>query len=152
MAIVVNGAVLDWYQESVYMNGTAVSTPDSPGDVYFNGTRVFGLTSPVFSSETTISTLNLAPDSSDIENWVSGLTSEITDAFHSHGYTQGPGTDTTYTMYLKEGYRWVTSDGTFVGTASPGTSVAAYSGKSVTGFNTSHNGGASGTLRRDDGI
>lgn len=152
MAIVVNGAVLDWYQESVYMNGTAVSTPDSPGDVYFNGTRVFGLTSPVFSSETTISTLNLAPDSSDIENWVSGLTTEITDAFHSHGYTQGPGTDTTYTAYLKEGYRVVSSDGTFTGTASPGTQVNWYSGKSVTGVNTSHNGGTSSTIRRDDGI
>ena len=150
MAIVFNGAVLDWYQESVYMNGTAVSTPDSPGDVYFNGTRVFGLTSPAFSSETTIMSGGLAPDSADIENMLS--TFQSLDAFHSQGYTQGPGTDTTYTVYVKEGYRVVSSDGTFTGTASPGTQVNFYSGRTVTGINTSHNGGTSFTVRRDNGV
>ena len=54
MAIVFNGAVLDWYEEAMYMNGTDISTPDSQGDVYFNGTRVFGLSSTGFRSETTI--------------------------------------------------------------------------------------------------
>jgi len=153
MAIVVNGAVLDWYSESVYMNGTAVSTPDSPGDVYFNGTRVFGLTSPVFTSETELYSFGLAPDSSNFENTiVPALASTYAEAFHSQSYTQGPGQDSTYTVYLKEGYRMVTSDGTFTGTASPGTSVALYEGKTVTGANTSHNGGTSVSLRRDDGI
>ena len=150
MAIVFNGTTLNWYTHTITFDGSTVSSPNDPGTVTFDGTTVHGLTG--FSSETTLTTLSLAPDSSDIENWVSALTTEITDAFHSHGYTQGPGTDTRYTMYLKEGYRWVTGDGTFVGTASPGTSVVAFSGQSVTGFNTSHNGGVTGTLRRDDGI
>jgi hypothetical protein len=150
MAIVFDGTTLNWYTHTITFDGSTVSSPNDPGTVTFDGTTVHGLTG--FSSETTLTTLGLAPDSSDIENWVSALTTEITDAFHSHGYTQGPGTDTRYTMYLKEGYRWVTGDGTFVGTASPGTSVVAYSGQSVTGFNTSHNGGVSGTLRRDNGV
>ncbi len=150
MAIVFNGTTLNWYTHTITFNGSTVSSPNDPGTVTFDSTTVHGLNG--FSSETTLTTLSLGPDSSDIENWVSALTTEITDAFHSHGYTQGPGTDTRYTMYLKEGYRWVTGDGTFVGTASPGTSVVAYSGQSVTGFNTSHNGGVTGTLRRDDGI
>ena len=150
MAIVFDGTTLEWYTHTITFDGSTVSSPDDPGTVTFDGTTVHGLTG--FSSETTLTTLSLAPDSNDIESWVSGLTTEITDAFHSHGYTQGPGTDTRYTMYLKEGYRWVTGDGTFVGSASPGTAVYAYSGKSITGFNTSHNGGVSGTLRRDDGV
>ena len=150
MAIVFDGTTLEWYTHTITFDGSTVSSPDDPGTVTFDGTTVHGLTG--FSSETTLTTLSLAPDSNDIESWVSGLTTEITDAFHSHGYTLGPGTDTRYTMYLKEGYRWVTGDGTFVGSASPGTAVYAYSGKSITGFNTSHNGGVSGTLRRDDGV
>ena len=150
MAIVFDGTTLEWYTHTITFDGSTVSSPDDPGTVTFDGTTVHGLTG--FSSETTLTTLSLAPDSGDIETWVSGLTTEITDAFYSHGYTQGPGTDTRYTMYLKEGYRWVTGDGTFVGSASPGTAVYAYSGQSVTGFNTSHNGGVTGTLRRDNGV
>ena len=150
MAIVFDGTTLNWYTHTITFDGSTVSSPNDPGTVTFDGTTVHGLTG--FSSETTLTTLSLAPDSSDIENWVSALTTEITNAFHSHGYTQGPGTDTRYRMYLKEGYRWVTGDGTFVGTASPGTEVVAYSGQSVTGFNTSHNGGVTGTLSRDNGV
>ena len=46
----------------------------------------------------------------------------------------------------------VTSDGTFTGTASPGTEVRLFEGKTVTGVNTSHNGGTSVSLRRDNGV
>jgi hypothetical protein len=148
MAIVFNGTTLNWYTHTITFDGSTVSSPNDPGTVTFDGTTVHGLTG--FSSETTIMTGGLAPDSSDIENMVP--TFQSLDAFHSQGYTQGPGTDTRYRVYVKEGYRVVSSDGTFVGTASPGTSVEFYSGQSVTGINTSHNGGTSFTVRRDNGI
>jgi len=149
MAIVFDGTTLVWYEDTIVFNGSTVSSPNSPGDVNFGATKVHGLTG--FSSETTIMSGGLAPDSADIENMVPTFQS-IGDAFFSQGYTQGPGTDTTYTVYVKEGYRVVSSDGTFTGTASPGTQVRFYSGRTVTGINTSHNGGTSFTVRRDNGV
>jgi len=147
MAVVIDGDTKRWYEDTINVNGTTISSPNSPGTINVNGTKIHGLTG--FSSETTIMTGGLAPDSADIENMLS--TFQSLDAFHSQGYTQGPGTDTTYTVYVKEGYRVVSSDGTFTGTASPGTQVRFYSGRTVTGINTSHNGGTSFTVRRDDG-
>ena len=155
MAIVFNGAVLDWYEEAVYMNGTAISTPDSPGDVYFNGTRVFGLSgsydADIYGSASSLKYLVF--DSPTLENnHVPAFQNDIPEAFHSQSYTQGPGQDSVYTVYVKEGYRVVSQDGTFVGTASPGTAVAFYEGKSVTGINTSHNGSTWFYIQRDDGV
>jgi hypothetical protein len=151
MAIVFNGTTLNWYDDTIVFDGSTVSSPNDPGTITFNGTTVHGLTG--FSSETTLYNFGLAPDSSNFENTiVPALASTYAEAFHSQSYTQGPGQDSTYTVYLKEGYRMVTSDGTFVGTASPGTSVALYEGKTVTGANTSHNGGTSVSLRRDNGV
>ena len=93
---------------------------------------------------------SLAPDSSYLENAVSTIQSSHTAAFVSQGYTQGPGTDSTWTYVLRKGYRFVTSDGTFTGNDS--SSNYLYEGHSVTGANTSHNGSTSVSLRRDNGI
>ena len=162
MAIVFNGAVLDWYQEAVYMNGTAVSTPESVGDVYFNGARVFGLSSPAFSSETALYDFGLAPDSGTFENThIPTLLNTYGDAFEANVFQSGlPGSDTRWYIKLYAGYRMVTSDGTFIGgdgnetVSYDGVNYTCYlwEGRTVTGANTSHNGGTSVSLRRDDGI
>ena len=151
MAIVFNGAVLDWYEESVIMNGTTISSKLAPGDVYYNGTKVFGLSG---TYSTSVNSGGLAPDSSNFENnIVPVLVGLIGTVFHSGSYTQGPGQDTTWTGYLAKGYKLVRSDGgDIIGTDSPGTSVAFFEGKTVTGINTSHNGGTSWTIYRDDGV
>lgn len=151
MAIVFDGTTLNWYTHTITFDGSTVSSPNDPGTITFDGTTVHGLTG--FSSETTLYDFGLAPDSSNFENThVPALASTYAEAFHSQSYTQGPGQDSTYTVYLKEGYRMVTSDGTFTGTASPGTEVRLFEGKTVTGANTSHNGGTSVSLRRDNGV
>ena len=151
MALIVNGTTYNWYEKTIVVNGTTVSSPDAPGEVYAGGTKVFGLTG--FSSETTLFSGGLAPDSVSLENTVvPAFQNDIPEAFHSQSYTQGPGQDSVYTVYVKEGYRVVSSDGTFTGSASPVTSVAFYEGKTVTGINTSHNGGTTFSIRRDDGV
>ena len=65
MAIIVNGAVLDWYEESIIMNDTTISSKLAPGDVYYNGTKVFGLSG---TYSTVVNSGGLAPDSSNFEN------------------------------------------------------------------------------------
>jgi len=152
MALVVDGTTYNWYEKTIVVDGATVSSPDAPGSVVANGTEVFGLNG--FTSETTLFNFSLAPDSATFENSiVPQLQTTYAEAFHSQGYTQGPGQDTRYTIYLKEGYRLVTNpDGTFTGSAAPGTSVVLYEGGSVTGANASHNGSTSCSLRRDDGI
>lgn len=156
MAIVFNGAVLDWYQEAVYMNGTAISTPSAPGDVYFNGTRVFGLSG---TYGTTLYSFGLAPDSSTFENThIPALTSTYNDAFLDYAYETGPGGDTRWYYELVPGYQFVTSDGTFSGGEDnlywDGKYWTGYlwEGQTVTGASTSHNGGTSVVLKRDDGV
>jgi len=151
MALYFNGTKLNWYTETIRVDGTVLSSPSAPGEILFGGVLCHGLTD--FVSETTLYDFGLSPDSSAFESTiVPALASTYAEAFHSQSYTQGPGQDSTYTVYLKEGYRMVTSDGTFTGSASPGTSVALYEGRTVTGANTSHNGGTSVSLRRDNGI
>lgn len=151
MAILFNGQRLSWYEDTITLNGSIVSSPDAPGDVFFNGTKVHGLTN--FDSETILFSDGLAPDSPYLENdIVPAFQNLYADAFHSQGYTQGPGQDSTYTVYLKEGYRVDSQDGVFIGSAFPGTEVRFYEGRTVTGINTSHNGGTSFSLRRDDGV
>ena len=151
MAIVFNGAVLDWYEESVIMNDTTISSKLAPGDVYYNGTKVFGLSG---TYSTSVNSGGLAPDSPTFENsTVFVLVGLIGTVFHSGSYTQGPGQDTTWTGYLAEGYKLVASDtGDHIGTASPGTEIRFFEGKTVTGINTSHNGGTTWTIYRDDGV
>ena len=150
MAIYLNGTVFEWYENTVYLNGVAISTPDSPGNVYLNGTQVFGLDG---TYETFLYSNGLAPDSANFENnIVPYFQNQLADAFHSQSYTQGPGQDSTYRVYLKEGYRLESQDGNFNGTASPGTEINFYEGRTVTGINTSHNGGTSFSFYRDDGV
>ena len=151
MALVVNGTTYNWYEKTIVVDGTTVSSPDSPGTINAGATKVFGLTG--FSSETSLYSSGLAPDSSNFENViVPYFQNQLADAFHSQGYTQGPGQDSLYRVYVKEGYRVVSSDGTFTGSASPGTEVRFYEGRTVTGINTSHNGGTSFSIRRDNGV
>ena len=148
MPIVFNGTTLNWHTHTIVFNGTTVSSPTATGLVKFGTTDVFGVSN--FSSETTLFSFSLAPDSNNLENGVSTIQSSYTAAFVSQGYTQGPGTDTTWTYVLRKGYRFVTSDGTFTGNDS--SSNYLYEGHSVTGANTSHNGSTSVSLRRDNGI
>jgi len=148
MSITFDGTALNWYTHTIVKDGTTVSSPTAVGEVYFGSTKVWGV--GAFSPETTLFNFSLAPDSNNLENAVSTIQSSYTDAFVSQGYTQGPGTDTTWTYVLRKGYRMVTSDGTFTGNDS--TSNYLYEGHSVTGANTSHNGGTSVSLRRDNGV
>jgi len=151
MAFYFGDTEFKWYEKNIYLNDVVASGPNNPRDIYLNDTKVHGLSG--FSNETTLVSGGLAPDSNNFENnIVPQLAALIGSAFYSGGYTQGPGKDTTYTVYVKEGYRVVSSDGTFTGTSSPGTQVRFYEGHSVTGINTSHNGGTSFTVRRDNGI
>ena len=148
MPIVFNGTTLNWHSHTIVFNGTTVSSPTATGLVKFGTTDVFGVGD--FSSETTLFSFSLAPDSNNLENAVSTIQSSYTAAFVSQGYTQGPGQDTRWTYVLRKGYRMVTSDGTFTGNDS--TSNHLYEGFSVTGANTSHNGSTNVSLRRDNGI
>jgi len=130
-----NGGSLIGWQDNFYFNGTRVER------VYFNDTQVYGPN----ASFSTIFGFGLAPDSSNFENsTVPQLRTTYADAFTSQSYTQGPGKDTVYRVVLARGYRLVTSDGTFT----EGQSVNLYEGHSVTGANTSHNGGTSCSLQR----
>ena len=148
MPIVFNGTTLNWHTHTIVFNGTTVSSPTATGLVKFGTTDVFGVSD--FSSNTVLISFSLAPDSSLLENAVSTIQSSHTAAFVSQGYTVGPGTDSTWTYVLRKGYRFVTSDGTFTGDNS--TSHFLYEGNSVTGADTSHNGGTSVSLQRDNGI
>jgi len=148
MPIVFDGTTLNWNTHTIVFNGSTVSSPTATGVVNFGSTQVFGVGD--FSSETTMFSFSLAPDSSNLETAVSTIQSSHTAAFVSQGYTGGPGTDSTWTYVLRKGYRMVTSDGTFTGDDS--TSHYLYEGHSVTGADTSHNGGTSCSLRRDNGV
>lgn len=129
------GTSLGWLDD-VYVNGVKITK------AYFNDTQVYG---PNNSFSTLIvngisASFGLAPDSSNFENtWVPRLQGIFSNAFTSQAYTQGPGKDTVYRVVLASGYRMVTSDGTFT----EGQSVNLFEGHSVTGANTSHNGGTS---------
>jgi hypothetical protein len=131
-----NGGDLIGWQDNFYFNDTRVER------VYFNDTQVYG---PNTSFTTLVvngisASFGLAPDSATFENtWVPRLRSIFADAFDDQRYTSGPGTDTVYRVLLARGYRMVTSDGTW----GEGQYVNLYEGHSVTGANTSHNGGTS---------
>ena len=148
MPIVFNGTTLNWHTHTIVFNGTTVSSPTATGLVKFGTTDVFGVSN--FSSTTELISFVLRPDANTLEDAVSTIQSSHTAAFVSQGYTVGPGTDSTWTYVLRKGYRFVTSDGTFTGDNS--TSHFLYEGNSVTGADTSHNGGTSVSLQRDNGI
>ena len=102
------------------------------------------------ASNSAIANPDIPPDSNTLVNGVNTIRSSFLAAFVSQSYTQGPGQDTTWTYVLRKGYRMVTSDGTFEGNNS--TSHFLYTGQTVTGADTSHNGSTSVSLRRDNGI
>jgi len=148
MPIVFNGTTLNWNTHTIVFNGTTVSSPTATGLVKFGTTDVFGVSD--FSSETILLNFSLAPDSSLLEDAVTTMEASHSAAFVSNSYTEGPGTDSRYTIVLRKGYRMVTDDGTFTGNDS--SSFVLYEGHSVTGVNTSHSGGTACSLRRDNGI
>ena len=157
MALIVNGTTYNWYEKTIVVDGTTVSSPSAAGEIYVGGTKVFGLNG--FSSETELYSFGLAPDSSTFENThIPALTSTYAAAFEDYAYETGPGGDTRWYYNLYEGYRMVTSDGTFAGGENNlnwnGKYWTGYlwEGRTVTGANTSHNGGTNCYLRRDDGI
>jgi len=142
MAIVFNGQTVNWDDGLIYG-----SSDDVIENVYFDGVKVFGTSG---SDYTQIFSFGLAPDSYNFEGTtVPQLQTTYAEAFESQGYTQGPGGDSTYRVYMARGYRVVTSDGTFTG---PGTEVRFWEGRTVTGVNTSHNGGTSISLQKDNGV
>ena len=148
MAIVFNGTTLNWYTNTIVFSGSTVSSPSAPGDVFFGGTKVHGLS----GSFSTLFSGSLAPDSLNLENTVvPAFQNTYAAAFTSQGYTQGPGTDSTYRVVLAPGYR-VTATAGQGGQWGAGETVDFYEGNSVTGINTSHNGGTSFILERDVGI
>lgn len=160
MAIYHNGTVLNWWESDIIVNGTTVSSNSDLNDVYHNGTKVHG--SSGFSSETTLYGFGLAPDSGAFESTIiPTLTSTYAAAFEITTFQSGlPSYDTRWYVKLRRGYRMVTSDGTFLGgdenttTSYNGTDYTCYlwEGLTVTGANTSHNGGTTVSLRRDNGI
>ena len=157
MALIVNGTTYNWYEKTIIVDGTTISSPQAAGNVFAGGTKVFGLNG--FSSETTLYDFGLAPDSSTFENThIPTLLNTYGAAFEDNGYETGPGGDTRWYYNLYEGYRMVTSDGTFSGGEEnlfwDGKYWTGYlwEGRTVTGANTSHNGGTSVSLRRDNGV
>ena len=126
---------------NLVVNGSEIET------AYINGTQVYGLTN---SSFTTLFSFSLAPDSYNLENAVSTLTANYSHAFvpGSFYYDIGPGGngDSRWRYKLRYGYRMVTSDGTFT---NDGVSHYLWEGVTVTGADTSHNGGTSCSLQVD---
>ena len=149
MALDVDGTTLNWDTATLIFNGTTFSTPTNPGTVVFNGTTVFGL-SGVFSI--IAEGLGMAPDSNILESvTVPAFQSTYAAAFVSQGYIEGPGIDSTYRVVLAPGYR-VTATFGQGGQWVAGDTVDFYEGDSVTGINTSHNGGTGFNLEKDDGV
>ena len=157
MGLIVNGTEIVWYENTIYHNGSVVSSPTNPNDVYLNGTKLFGLTG--FSAETNLYSFQIAPDSRNLPNvYVPTLTGTYGDAFDDYGYETFGGTDYRWYYRLNVGYRFVTQDGTFTGGTEPlswnGETWTGYlwEGRSVTGASTSHNGGTQCDLFRDNGL
>ena len=129
-----------------FPNHTATSNLVYDGNeietAYFNGTQIYGPK----TTWTSLYSFGLAPNSSNLENAVSVLTSTYSYAFipGSTYYDIGPGGDSRWRYSLRYGYRMVTSDGTFV---EDGVSHYLWEGNTVTGADTSHNGGTSCDLQ-----
>lgn len=139
MALVFNGTTLDW-EDPIRFNSDTIE------EVYFNGTKVHGPS----SSYSLLYSFGLAPDSNNLENGVAVLQNSYAYAFETYYYDIGPGGtgDSRWRYQLKRGYRMVTSDGTFY----PGSLHYLWEGRTVTGANTSHNGGTSVRLERATGV
>jgi len=139
MPLIFKEYTMDW-EYPIRFNGDVIE------EVYFNGTRVHGPS----SSYTLLKSGGLAPDSNNLENLVSSFRNSYAYAFETEYYDIGPGGtgDSRWRYRLKRGYRMVTSDGTF----SPGSLHYLWEGRTVTGANTSHNGGTSVRLERATGV
>lgn len=142
MSVYVNGTEVAAIgtAEKFYVNGTEITT------AYVDGTQVFGS----LGTWTQIFGFSLAPDSLNLETAASSLASTYAYAIASQSYTIGPGGygDSQYTIVLKPNYRLVTSDGTF----GAGVTINLWEGVTVTGVNTSHNGGTSCSLQKENFI
>lgn len=162
MAIYHNGTKLNWYEADINVNGTVISSNEDLNDVYYNGTKVHGITGSTANSDWTILyDFGLSPDSSAFENtYIPTLLSTYADAIETSAYRLGPGSNTEWYVKLYRGYRFRTSDGTFYGGDENttrlynGTYYTCYlwEGQTVTGANTSHNGGTDVKLERDNGV
>jgi len=161
MAIYFNGTKLEWYEADINVNGTVISSNEDLNDVYHNGTKVHGSSS--FASETTLKSFGLAPDSFNLNNAITDMLNNYGDAIDNYWFQEGSvgvKNNTRWYVRLHRGYRFVTSDGTFTGgpenTTQSGNgenwTCYLWEGVTVTGVNTSHNGGTSVSLRRDNGV
>ena len=158
MALIVNGTTYNWYEKTIIVDGTTISSPSAAGGEIFAGaTKVFGLNG--FSPETELYYFQIAPDSRNLPNvYIPDLTSTYAAAFDDYGYETFGGTDYRWYYRLNVGYRFVTQDGTFTGGTEPLSwnsqtwTGYLWEGRSVTGASTSHNGGTNCYLRRDDGV
>jgi hypothetical protein len=138
MAIIFNGQAVDW-EDPILLNSDPIQ------EVFFNGTKVHGPS----DSYTLLYSFGLAPDSYTFEStYVPTLQNTYGYAFETYYYDIGPGGDSRWRYELKRGYRMVTSDGTFY----PGSLHYLWEGRTVTGANTSHNGGTSVRLERATGV
>lgn len=148
MTIVFNGTTLNWYDSTIIKDGVTVNSPTNAGEVFFGATKVFGLSGTSFTS---LYAFGLAPSSLALETAVSYLIANHADAFSNYYYDIGPGGtgDSRWRYSLNPGYRMVTSDGTFTGAGGP---HYLWEGRTVTGANTSHNGGTSCDLQQDNGV
>lgn len=161
MAIYHNGTKLNWYEADINVNGTVISSNEDLNDVYFNGTKVHGLTGTTSNSDWPILyDFGLAPDSTAFENThIPALTSTYSDSIEYAAFETGPGGNTRWYVKLHRGYRFRTTDGTFYGgdenttKSYAGNNYTCYlwEGGSVTGANTSHNGGTDVKLERNIG-
>jgi len=156
MALVVNGTTYKWYEKTIVVDGTTVSSPSDVGEIRVGGTKVFGLDG---TYETQLYAFGLAPDSGAFESThIPALTSTYAAAFDDYVYQTGPGSDTRWYYRLNRGYRFETSDGNFEGGTEPlsynGETWTGYlwEGRTVTGASTSHNGGTNVYLQRDNGV
>ena len=149
MSIYVGGTKIDDVKvyTGTYPNHTATSSLIVGGTeittAYVDGVQVYGDT----NSWTPLFSFGLAPDSSNLENAVSTLQSSYSYAFipGSYYYDVGPGSDSRWRYSLRYGYRMVTSDGTFT---ADNNLHYLWEGRTVTGADTSHNGGTSCTLQK----
>lgn len=138
MGIIVNGTTISNFKQ-VYFNGTQIDT------VYFDGTKVYGES----GTYSTLYSFGLAPNSSNIITGVNYMLANYPQAFTANYWAVGPTPNgNNYWYYtLAYGYRMNTSDGIF--TPASG-SVYLWQGLTVTGANTSHNGGTSVSLQVDN--
>jgi hypothetical protein len=160
MALYVDNTEYKWYEKSIVVDGVTISSPQDVQSVFVGGTKVFGLTNTTW---TLLADGGAAPDSAVLETFVSNLINNYSYAIEDYWFQTGdltPGGDLRWYYKLYRGYRMNTSDGIFYGgeenitLTGDGRTWTGYlwEGNSVTGANTSHNGGTNMDLERDVGV